>query len=147
MGAETGRAAAEIARGWLGTPYQHQASCKGAGADCLGLLRGVWRALYGGEPMALPAYTPDWGECDGREALLDGARKLLLPAGPELQTGDVLVLRMRSNGPAKHLAILGQSAPCSLIHAYSGRGVVESSLTPAWARRIAGHFRFPDRSE
>ena len=33
----------------------------------------------------------------------------------------------------------------TLIHAYSGHGVVESPLTPAWARRIAGVFRFPDR--
>ncbi|MEX0969566.1 MAG: peptidase [Paracoccaceae bacterium] len=147
MGADIGFEAAAIARGWLGTPYQHQASCKGAGADCLGLLRGVWRALYGAEPMVLPAYTPDWGECDGRETLLNGARKLLPSAGPELRIGDVLVLRMRSMGAAKHLAILGQTTPATMIHAYSGRGVVESSLTPAWARRIAGHFRFPDRSE
>ncbi|MDG1118150.1 MAG: peptidase, partial [Flavimaricola sp.] len=25
------------ARGWIGTPYLHQASCRGAGCDCLGL--------------------------------------------------------------------------------------------------------------
>lgn len=29
------------ARRWLGTPYRHQASVIGAGADCLGLVRGV----------------------------------------------------------------------------------------------------------
>ncbi len=34
-----------IARDWIGTPYVHQASAQGAGCDCLGLLRGVWRAL------------------------------------------------------------------------------------------------------
>jgi hypothetical protein len=32
--------AVEIARGWIGTPYLHQASRRGAGADCLGLVRG-----------------------------------------------------------------------------------------------------------
>ena len=26
---------------WRGTAYRHQASCKHAGCDCLGLLRGV----------------------------------------------------------------------------------------------------------
>jgi NlpC/P60 family putative phage cell wall peptidase len=31
-------------RDWIGTPYQHQASLKGVGCDCLGLVRGVWRA-------------------------------------------------------------------------------------------------------
>ncbi|MBN9249774.1 MAG: hypothetical protein J0I86_04210, partial [Mesorhizobium sp.] len=34
---------------WLGTPYRHQASSKGVGCDCLGLIRGVWRSLYGNE--------------------------------------------------------------------------------------------------
>ena len=47
-------------RSWLDTPYQHQASAKGAGCDCLGLIRGVWRDIYGAEPLAVPAYTPDW---------------------------------------------------------------------------------------
>ena len=42
------------ARTWLGTPYLHQASVRGAGCDCLGLVRGVWRALYGREPEAVP---------------------------------------------------------------------------------------------
>ena len=35
------------ARRWIGTPYRHQASLIGVGADCLGLVRGVWRNLYG----------------------------------------------------------------------------------------------------
>ena len=42
---------------WLDTPYQHQASVKGGGCDCLGLIRGVWREIYGDEPMETPAYT------------------------------------------------------------------------------------------
>ncbi len=33
------------ARAWVGTPYHHQASVKGAGCDCLGLIRGIWREL------------------------------------------------------------------------------------------------------
>ena len=40
------------ARAWLGTPYRHRASTPGAGCDCLGLVRGVWRTLYGAEPGA-----------------------------------------------------------------------------------------------
>jgi NlpC/P60 family putative phage cell wall peptidase len=36
-----------IARGWLGTPYRHQASLKGVGCDCLGLVRGVYAEAYG----------------------------------------------------------------------------------------------------
>ncbi|MCF6305000.1 MAG: NlpC/P60 family protein [Rhodobacteraceae bacterium] len=134
------------ARGWIGTPYQHQASCKGAGADCLGLLRGVWREVIGAEPEPIPAYTPDWSETDKIERLQAAAARWLTPV-EQAVAGDVLLFRMRSGAVAKHLAIVadaGVTAP-KIIHAYSGRGVVLSPLTPAWQRRIAGKYRFPDR--
>lgn len=47
------------ARGWIGTPYRHQASLKGVGCDCLGLVRGVWRNCIGDEPETPPPYAPD----------------------------------------------------------------------------------------
>ena len=50
------------ARSWLGTPYRHQASRKGVGCDCLGLVRGVWRTLDGTEPEAPGPYAADWAE-------------------------------------------------------------------------------------
>ena len=43
--ATTARRVLEAATGWIGTPYRHQASQKGVGCDCLGLVRGVWREL------------------------------------------------------------------------------------------------------
>ena len=42
------------ARGWLGTPYHPQASVKGVGCDCLGLIFGLWRELCGPEPEKMP---------------------------------------------------------------------------------------------
>ncbi len=137
------------ARRWIGTPYRHQCSCRGAGTDCLGLVRGVWREVIGREPEAPPSYTPDWSETAGAEALLAAAGRHLRPiADEQARAGDVLVLRMRDGGVAKHMGILGTSPEGhpTLIHAYSGHGVVESPLTPAWLRRVAGTFRFPDRS-
>ena len=56
---------------WIGTPYRHQASLQGVGCDCLGLVRGVWRALVGDEPEQAPPYAPDWAEA-ARETLADG---------------------------------------------------------------------------
>ena len=66
------------ARGWLGTPYHDQASVKGVGCDCLGLVRGVWRELYGPEPLPLPPYSRDWGETGTREPLAEAARRVML---------------------------------------------------------------------
>lgn len=136
------------ARGWIGTPYEHQASCRGSGTDCLGLLRGLWRELLGAEPETPPAYTPDWSEPSQREDLLAAAgRHLLAVSRAEAAPGDVLLLRMADGAVAKHVGVLARSAAGhpTLIHAYSGHGVVESPLTPAWARRVVAAFRFPDR--
>ena len=61
------------ARAWIGTPYRHQASLKGVGCDCLGLVRGVWRAVIGDEPERAPAYSRDWAEASGERNA--GARR------------------------------------------------------------------------
>lgn len=94
-----------IARTWLDTPYQHQASVKGAGCDCLGLIRGIWRTLYGIEPEAPPNYTPNWAEERGQETLLQAARRWLVPT-ENPKPGDVLLFRMRAGSPCKHIGIL-----------------------------------------
>jgi len=142
--ADVGEHVATLARGWVGTPYRHQASAKGAGADCLGLLRGVWRELYGEEPEAVPAYTPDWSEPQGEERLWRAAlRHLLVQQGAAV--GDLLLFRMRSGGIAKHLGIAGRIGPTpTFIHAYTGHGVVESPLSTPWQRRIVARFAFPE---
>ena len=133
------------ARTWIGTPYVHQASSRGAGADCLGLLRGVWRSVYGREPENVPPYTPDWSEPQREEVLWHGAaRHLRQKPLNETDPGDVLLFRMRSTGVAKHLGIQSVTgAAPRFIHAYSGHGVIESPLSQPWARRIAARFAFP----
>ena len=136
----------DAARGWLGTPYVHQASAKGAGCDCLGLIRGVWRELYGAEPEAPPAYTPDWNErhwkSGAEEKLLDAARRNLSERESNaFEPGDVLVFRVSADGPAKHCGLA--VAPDRFIHAYAGRAVIESWLSRWWRERLAGTFIFP----
>lgn len=129
------------ARAWLGTPYMHQASLKGAGCDCLGLLRGIWRDVYGSEPEAAPIYTADWAEASGREHLYDAARRHLIEITPDCAAdGDILLFRWRRDLPAKHVAIL--SAADTIIHAHDGVCVAEVPLGH-WRRRIAFAFRFP----
>ncbi len=130
------------AQTWLQTPYRHQASAKGVGCDCLGLIRGVWRALYGSEPETPPAYTPNWAEEQGEETLLEAARRWLVPQD-NLQPGDVLVFRLKPGRPCKHIGILSGDGD-RVLHAYWGRAVVESWLYPFWSRRIAATFSFPE---
>jgi NlpC/P60 family putative phage cell wall peptidase len=136
------RAILAEARDWIGTPYQHQASAKGAGCDCLGLIRGIWRAFYGVEPEVAPPYTPDWAEREGAETLLATARRHLHEIDlADAAPGDVLLFRMEPLAPVKHTALLDEGG--LLIHAYWGRAVVHSRFAPWWRARCACAFSFP----
>ncbi len=141
-----GERTVEIARRWIGTPYRHQATALGAGTDCLGLIRGVWRELHGSEPVEVPAYTADWSEPQGEERLWEAALAHLhvQPPGPPVP-GDVLLFRMRADTVAKHLGIAARLGDVpTVIHAYARHGVVESPLSAPWARRVVARFSFFD---
>jgi NlpC/P60 family putative phage cell wall peptidase len=130
------------ARDWIGTPYRHQASLKGVGCDCLGLVRGVWRALCGAEPEAVPPYSPDWAEASKCDALADAGRRHFVEiALAQVLPGDVLLFRWRASLTAKHAAIV--TAQDRMVHAHDGAAVTEVAIAPWWRRRLAFAFRFP----
>lgn len=141
---DVGDLAVQAARRWIGTPYRHQASCRGAGTDCLGLLRGVWREVRGAEPEATPAYSMDWSEPGRDELMWQAAARHLTPKPVNSEApGDVLLFRMREGSVAKHLGIAGRvENGATFIHAYSGHAVVESPLSAPWRRRIVARFEF-----
>ncbi len=130
------------ARGWCGTPYRHQASVKHVGCDCLGLVRGIWREVYGAEPEITPAYSPDWAESGAVETLADAARRHMaeVPVA-SYEAGDLLLFRWRSWLPAKHAGIAIDRT--RMIHAQDGVNVCEVPLSPWWQRRVAFALRFP----
>jgi len=131
------------ARRWIGTPYRHQARTRGAGCDCLGLVLGVWEELIGPLPGQVPAYTADWSEAGREERLWQAARAHMTETATPAP-GQVLLFRMRRGAVAKHLGLAARPGPApAFIHAYSGRGVVESPLTGPWARRIVARFTLP----
>lgn len=136
-----GAEAVAAARKFLGTPYRHQASLAGAGCDCLGLLRGVWRDLYGGEPMAVPPYRADMRDPEHAGALRAAAEQLLMPVTGPMEAGQVVLFRLAGMAEPKHCGIM--VSPQRFIHAQERLGVVEANLTEAWARRISGRFWFP----
>jgi NlpC/P60 family putative phage cell wall peptidase len=129
-------------RTWIGTPYRHQASLRGVGCDCLGLVRGVWRAVIGTEPERAPPYAPDWAEAASGEPLADAAARHLVAIDRDaFRAGDLLLFRWRASLPAKHAAIV--TAPDWMVHAHDGAAVAEVAIAPWWRRRLAYAFRFP----
>lgn len=147
---EMGLLAVKVAREWIGTPYHHQMAVKGAGCDCLGLVRGVYTELYGRAPEEPPPYSRDWAEATGRETLIEAAerhlqRAQLPPSFREahlwIEPGDVLIFRMRRGAMAKHAGIAATSY--SMVHAFEHNPVSETPLSVWWLKRLAAIFRFP----
>lgn len=132
----------DLARGWIGTPYHHQAALKGVGCDCFGLVRGVWKELYGSEPEKPPNYSWDWAEARGVEEMVDAAARhmIALPLC-EAGAGDVMIFRYKQQFVAKHSVIL--TGADRMIHAINGSSVSEVHMGPWWRRRAAAAFRFP----
>lgn len=129
------------ARAWIGTPYVTGAALRGVGADCVGLLRGVYAEVSGRPLPEVPPWRPDWHGARGRP-LVEAARRFLLEVPPRpIPGGAALIFRLA----AAREAHCGISAPGGrVIHAAEGRGVLEVPLA-AWADSVAFVALFPDR--
>ena len=93
------------ARDWIGTPFVHQGTCKGVGADCLGFVYGVAKGL-GLVDCALPAYSrePTGDKLErGISEYLDRVRDLMV--------GDVMVFKF-----AKYAQHVGVYTGDTVIH-------------------------------
>lgn len=133
------------ARGWLATPYQHQASLKHVGADCIGFIAGVARNLS--IPGSL-AYDGDagirgYGRQPDPSVLKAGADKYLKRIEIQAATaGDIFVLKFEID--PMHFAIVTRADPLYIIHAVQMRGgVVEHRVDHVWRQRIIRAYRFP----
>jgi NlpC/P60 family putative phage cell wall peptidase len=126
------------ARAWLGTPYRHRAATIGAGCDCLGLIRGVWRTLYGSEPAEIPNYRVDGNDGTG---LRDAAERYLLRAH-DIDVGRVVLFRLGRHTAPRHCGIM--VTPTRFVHAQERLGVVEANLSDGWRKRVVAVFDFPE---
>jgi NlpC/P60 family putative phage cell wall peptidase len=144
----TGAQVVAEARTWLRTPFQHQASLKGVGTDCIGFIAGV--ALACGLPDAA-AFKNDpefrgYGRTPDAELLERGcAAYLERIAFADAQPGDVL--RMRMDNDPRHFVFVSRLNPIYILHAYSMQSaklsrVVEHGLGPVWRARVDQAYRF-----
>lgn len=134
----------DVARQWLGTPFKWEASLKGVGCDCRGLLTGVAREYGRPEANEIEALVVGYSRRIDEAELLAGLDRLFdrLPDGTEPEANDIIAFRIK--GKVQHLALCPE--PGRMIHAYSGDPacVVEVPLRLFWKRRIAGVWRWRD---
>lgn len=116
---------------WSATPFCQHQCVAGAGVDCVGLVRAVWRDC--GIDVAPAAQIPRYGLAAGvhqpYSALLDwlrsdpAARERLRWVDPDGQAmaGDIVVIRRAAS--AHHVGLLGPEDHPRLWHAAPGIGV------------------------
>ncbi len=130
------------ARSWLGTPWRHQASVKGVGCDCAGLVRGVGNRLglmdcREGTPGT--AEFAGYGRAPEPKRMIRALDRFMDRRGGVPQSGDVLL--MRFDRDPQHLAILTDEG--TIVHALSSAGrVVEHRLSPGWRARIVAAWGY-----
>lgn len=124
------------ARAWVGTPFERRAALRGAGADCIGLVRGIWAELSG-ITAPTPPWRPNWAS-DGSDPIFAGLtayadRVPLKSAAP----GHIVIHRI---GPARsaHVAVMTEKGG---IHAWEVGGVKET--TPLYGRAITSAWALP----
>ena len=139
------------ARSWIGTPHMHQQMRKHEGCDCIGLIRGVYRAL--GLTMCPTKVEAAAGRFNtGYARVPDGVtfkaycdHFMVHVAQAEMQPGDVII--MRYDKDPQHAAILAdyRHGGLSMIHAMQSprRRVAEHRLDPTWRRRIVAAYSIP----
>lgn len=116
-----GELIADEAREWIGTKFVWQASQKGVGCDCKGLVWGVARELGFPEAESLYAKVADYAnDRPVPSALLqEGIAAIFDPVGyADRKPGDILLMKHCVGGPVGHLAIV--SSDDSAIHAQIG---------------------------
>jgi NlpC/P60 family putative phage cell wall peptidase len=125
------------ARRWIGTPYQHQARCLGAGVDCAGLVIEVARSLG-----IFSVDYADYGQLP-HQGLLRRLCDAHLERIDEVEPGCVLLIAFLP-GPSQeqHLAIMTDAG--TIVHAYANVGeCVEHRYSLAWQSRVRQVYRYP----
>ena len=132
------------ARTWIGTRWHHQASIKGVGSDCIGLVAGVARTLgiVGGDEFAVDPAVRGYGREPDPDMLLAACARYLEPVHlPEVQLGDILLLRFSSE--PQHFALISQRNPDYMLHAYAqARRIVENRIDAVWRSRIVRAYSY-----
>ncbi len=126
------------ARAWVGTPFQHQATLKGVGCDCRGLVVGVAREA--GYPVEI---ATNYSRYPTGQYLMDVCDAYMTRIDRDaLRPGDVVAMTFESD--PQHVAIVGDyPGGLSLIHSLARSGVVEHRLDSVWAGRIMQAYRIP----
>ncbi len=131
------------ARKWLGTPFKHQGCVRGAGCDCIGLIKGVGMALglvdYDPTSTQAKAFN-NYSIMPNPRRMREGLATWLVQIPvPDATLADIYFMAWGKE--PQHVALITDRG---IIHSYSRAGkVVEHGLDDLWHSRIVAAYRYP----
>jgi cell wall-associated NlpC family hydrolase len=127
------------ARGWVDTPFRHQAQRKGVGCDCKGLIVGVAAELGLPEAQSLAALDRVYSASFSGRRMYDGLAATLTRVAEALP-GDLLAILIARDPYPRHLAFLTERE--TIIHSY-GAGVGRVAEVPRGHWRVHTAWTWP----
>lgn len=126
---------------WIGTRWQHQASCKGVGTDCVGFIAGVAANCDSPEARVFlnSLELRRYGRTPAPEFMYKCCDEFMerIPSN-EVQIADIMLFR-QGNHPM-HFGFLAPNN--TMIHAWAvARKVVKHQLDAQWKSRIIRTYR------
>lgn len=131
------------ARQWIGTPFRHQASVKGVGCDCIGLIAGVGREMGFKDAERFRADPRFRGYARTPEPqMLQTAVSEYLEPVKSAEPGDIMLFRFKDE-PQHFALVVDRGSERYMVHSYmQARGVVENRIDEKWARRMVGAYKY-----
>jgi NlpC/P60 family putative phage cell wall peptidase len=131
------------ARKWLDTPFKHQGCVRGAGCDCIGLIKGVGMALrlvdYDPSSAQAKAFA-NYSIMPNPRRMREGLATWLVQI-PVAEATLADIYFMAWGKEPQHVALITDKG---IIHSYSRAGkVVEHGLDDLWRSRIIAAYRYP----
>lgn len=124
------------ARSFVGTPFMHQGRLPGTALDCAGLV--VCAARQCGHRLRDQVGYADVPHAGLFVAAIEEhCDRIALDA---VKSGDLMIFAFARE--PQHVAIVTQTDPHQIIHAWADAGrVVENGLDAYWRRRLRGCYR------
>lgn len=131
-------------RRWIGTPFRHQASLRGVGCDCIGLITGVARELgfESAERFGNDQRFRGYAKQPEPTMLKAAVSEYLDPVDlADVQPGDILLLRYKREPQHFALRVERDGLPY-MVHGYGPKEVVENRIDEKWRGRIVGAYKY-----
>ncbi len=135
----TGKEVSDVAKTYVGTPFNHLGRVKSVGIDCIGIILGVAEDLS--IPLTIHPEFKRYGRRSRQRPLLDYMDEQFIKI-EKREVGSIAVSWF--NRKTKEPSHLGIVTSIGMVHTNGHLGIaIEEHWSPMWAMKIVGFYKYP----